>query len=257
MDPISIISLAGSTTNTVYQISTQLYVFINRVKDADQSISALCNELSSLRRSLDAISTTLQNPLVRSETAVAAENIPIWAAVAGSLDDCRQSLQAFESKIAPFQHEKSRRNLLRKSVAVWKLNLSDADIKTIRDQTNTHTSSLQIALQTINMYVPILIRTDKTSNASIHSLISGLSPAKAVEDVNQKVKVLTDSVNLLSLQKDTQANPRSADIAAAARAVISGVPELVSTGLLQNSDEQVRVSPQPSNTCFLLVIMSL
>lgn len=157
MDPISIISLAGSTTKTVYQISTQLYLFINRVKDADQSILALSNELSSLRRSLDAISTTLQNPILRSERAIASENTPIWAAVAGSLDDCRQSLQAFESKVAPYQHEKNRRNLLRKSATVWKLNLSDADIRTVRDQTNTHTSSLQIALQTINMYVSNLL----------------------------------------------------------------------------------------------------
>ena len=157
MDPISIISLAGSTTKTVYQISTQLYLFINRVKEADQSILALSNELSGLRRSLDAISTTLQNPLVRSETAVASENTPIWAAVAGSLDDCRQSLQAFEHKIVPYQREKGHRNLLRKSVTVWKLNISDADIRTIRDQANTHTSSLQIALQTINMYVSVLL----------------------------------------------------------------------------------------------------
>ena len=80
-----------------------------------------------------------------------------------------------------------------------------------------------------------------------YSLISGLSPAKAVEDVSQRVNVLTESVNLLSLHKDAQVTPHSADIAAAARSVISGVPELISTGLLQGSDEQVHFLLQPLN----------
>ena len=154
MDPISIISLAGSTTQAAYKISTQLYAFINRVKEADESLLALARELSGLRRSLDAISNILRNPLVRSERATAPENIPIWVAVAGALEDCRKSLEAFEKKVNPHRHEKiSHRNVIRKSIAIWKLGLSDADIKTLRDQINTHTNSLQIALQTANVYV--------------------------------------------------------------------------------------------------------
>ena len=161
MDPISIISLAGSTTKAVYQVSTQLYIFINRVKAADESLLALSNELSGLRRSLDAISNVLQNPLVRSERAIAPENIPIWAVVAGALEDCRKSLGAFENKITPHQQDKNHRNIFKKSIATWKLSLSDADVRTLRDQTNTHTSSLQIALQTVNMYVcPELVNTE-------------------------------------------------------------------------------------------------
>lgn len=151
MDPISIISLAGTATKSIYQISTQIYLFINHVKEVDDTVRALSTELSGLRRSLDAISTALQNPIVRTEKATAPENTPIWAAVAGALDDCRRSLEDFEKKIAPHQQAKNRRNIFKRSVTAWKLDLSDADIRGIRGQTNTHTNSLQVALQTVNM----------------------------------------------------------------------------------------------------------
>ena len=286
MDPISIISLAGSTTKSVYQISTQIYVFINRVKEADETLVALSTELSGLRRSLDAISNALQNPLARSEKASAPENAPIWAAVAGALEDCRNSLQTFEKKIAPLVSEKNRRTFLKKSITVFKLNLSDADIKAIRDQINTHSNSLQIALQTVNMYVallyvslsplsPVCFTTSSVlllkndlcketyrgigfsawehlknlvcvgtnhANRQPFSLISGLSPAKAAEDIGQKINILADNIKNVSLRSDESFAPHSAQVQAAARSVVSGAPELISTGLLNNSDEQVRIN---------------
>ena len=111
----------------------------------------LSTELSGLRRSLDAISVAFQNPLVRSEKALAPENTSIWAAVAGALEDVRRTLEVFESKISSHQEDKNRRNIFKKSVTTWKLNLSDGDLATLRAQINTHVNSLQISLQTVNV----------------------------------------------------------------------------------------------------------
>ena len=154
MDPISIITLAASTTKAAYTLSTQLYLFVNAVKNVDGSLKSLSGELSGLRRSLDATSVALQNPLVRSDKAAAPENTPIWAAVAGALDDCRETLQTFEKRVQPYQQQESKRSIFKKSVTVWKLNLSKDEINLVRDQIQTHTGSLQVALQTLNMYDP-------------------------------------------------------------------------------------------------------
>ena len=74
----------------------------------------------------------------------------------------------------------------------------------------------------------------------LYRLISSLSPTKATEDVSNAINALTEVVNEVSLRDNEASAPHSTQVQAAARSVVSGAPELVNTGLLQDSDEEVR-----------------
>ena len=60
MDPLSISMAASSISKLVFSISTTLYSFIAAVQNIDETIRALCTEVSSLAGVLDAITISLQ-----------------------------------------------------------------------------------------------------------------------------------------------------------------------------------------------------
>lgn len=151
MDPISILSLAASTTTATYTVATALYQFINALKSVDSEIEALAGEVTSLRRVLDAINVTItNNPILMGEKAMAPENTPIWAAVAGSLNDCRVTVERLALTL-PKQGPSGKRNFLRQTIKVFKYNNSTDDVQNNRAHVNTHVNSLQLSLQMVSM----------------------------------------------------------------------------------------------------------
>ena len=151
MDPISIISTVGAVSHVVYQVSTTLYTFIQATKNVDQSVKSLYAEIDGLHRVLDAISSSLTDPMIRSTTAATQDNCKLWSSFDGSLSDCRETAQALDNILKSVKEAGTRRNLFKLSIRQMKLNLNEYDIKNIRSQIHTHNMNLQMVLQTINV----------------------------------------------------------------------------------------------------------
>ncbi|KAB8337335.1 hypothetical protein FH972_021634 [Carpinus fangiana] len=147
MDPISIITLCASTTASAYHVSATLYSFINGARRIDAEVEALSQEVTGVRRVLDAIGVVFANPIVRSEKATSLENGPIWAAVAGALNDCRVSLERFDEQLSPSDRKPAGRSFLKQSLKWMKLSFKAESIDKLRFQMSTHTNNLQISLQ--------------------------------------------------------------------------------------------------------------
>lgn len=153
MDPISIITLCASATLSAYNVSQTLYSFINSSRSIDAEVEALASEVTGVRRVLDAIGVIFANPLIKSEKATSVENAPIWAAVAGALNDCRISIENFNLQLTGHTRKPAGNSFLRQSLKWMKLSFKLEDICKIRFQMNTHTNNLQISLQMVSMCV--------------------------------------------------------------------------------------------------------
>ena len=151
MDPISIITTVGAVSHAVYQVSTTLYTFIQATKNVDQSVKSLYAEVDGLYRVLDAISSSLKDPTIRSTTATAQDSSKLWSSFDGSLSDCRETALALDDILKSVKGVSTRRNIFKLSIRQMKLNLNEDDIKNIRSQIHTHNMNLQMALQTINV----------------------------------------------------------------------------------------------------------
>jgi hypothetical protein len=151
MDPISIISTVGAASKIIYQASTTLYAFIHVTKNVDQSIKSLYAEVDALCRVLDAIGSSLDDPMIRSAKAGAQDNSKLWSSFDGSLADCRQTAQSLDDILKGNKGKSTSRNPFKQSIRQMKLSLHEDDIKNIRTQVQTHNTNLQMALQTINV----------------------------------------------------------------------------------------------------------
>jgi multidrug efflux pump subunit AcrB len=151
MDPLSIIGTVGAISQMVYQVSTTLYMFIQAAKNVDQSVKSLYAEIDALYRVLDAISSSLADPMIRSAMAGAQDSSKLWSSFDGSLMDCRQTAQSLDDILKNVKGKSTSRNPFKQSIRQIKLNLNEDDIKNIRSQIQTHNMNLQMALQTINV----------------------------------------------------------------------------------------------------------
>jgi hypothetical protein len=59
MDPVTILTSAGTASRIISTVSTTLYKFIQDTKQVDQTVDALFREVGTLQRSIDAIDSVV------------------------------------------------------------------------------------------------------------------------------------------------------------------------------------------------------
>ena len=151
MDPVSIISIACGVSKVAYQVSVTLYTFVNATKNVDQSVKLLCAEVDGLNRVLDAITSSLANPLIKSVSAADQHTSELLNSIDGALNDCRHTVEALADILKGVTEKNKSRNPFKQSARQIKLNIREDDIKNLRSQIHTHNMNLQMALQTINL----------------------------------------------------------------------------------------------------------
>lgn len=151
MDPVSIISVACGVSKVAYQVSVTLYTFVNATKNVDQSVNSLYAEVNGLNRVLDAIASSLENPVIKSVNAADQHTSELLNSIDGALKDCRHTVETLADILKGVTEKNKSRNPFKQSARQIKLNIREDEIKNLRSQTHTHNMNLQMALQTINL----------------------------------------------------------------------------------------------------------
>jgi hypothetical protein len=148
MEPVSILTSVSAASRAALALSTALFTFVQATRNVDQSVRALYDEVTGLNRTLDAISSCLENASIQ-ESVHTEQNKELWKSVTASLGDCRVTV---DSMCQTLQGVKKRgSNVAAQALRTFKLNWKEDQIGTLRSQIQSHNTALQLALQMINV----------------------------------------------------------------------------------------------------------
>jgi Fungal N-terminal domain of STAND proteins len=153
MDPVTIISLAsGSATvgKLLLESAESLWRFIEQARDVDQSIRNLQRETAGLSRTLKAISDALDQTAIKDHRTIAQDYAMVWESLDGSVDDCKGTATVMQVKLEGL-HSSKRLSFLSQAWKQYRLGFKEEEIKTLRSQIQTHSTSLHLALLMINV----------------------------------------------------------------------------------------------------------
>ena len=156
MDPLTIACAIGAAIKTVSSVSQRVYTFVGDVKEVNESIQGLSQELTGVESSLQAIMSGLANPALSkaNSTTNKASSSPVFQALKGSLDRCEATLDRFSHAISGLTVTSS--SLKGKIVRQVRLDWSKDHITTCRSQLQTHIGALNLALQMVNLLATCL-----------------------------------------------------------------------------------------------------
>ncbi len=129
-------------------LSATVFTFVQATRNIDQTVHALYEETTGLNRTIDAINGSLANTNI-SESVHAAQYHALWKSVIGSLSDCRDTVERMSEALKGVQQRQS--NIATQAFRTLKLNLKEEQINSLRTQIQRHNTTLQLALQTINV----------------------------------------------------------------------------------------------------------
>jgi hypothetical protein len=154
MDPITIISTigaVGAVANSVCSLSLKLYTFIEDTKNINQAVTDLVEEVNALNSILETVKSGLESDLVKlaEQRANSEDSRLLWESIQGSLINCQSTIDRLEKAVADVRPE--GKNFAKQAVRRIKLNLKDTELTSFRTQIRTHTNTLQMALQMVNL----------------------------------------------------------------------------------------------------------
>ncbi|MCJ1251851.1 Proteoglycan-4 [Trapelia coarctata] len=156
MDPASILTIAHGAFTITSQIILTLYAFSEDLKNLDDGIKCCTDEeVESLRRILLAITTSLNDPQL-SLAAVSAGrygNKDMWAAIYGSVEDCRLYLEKLRAELGNIRQGKAKDSFFRQAIRTVEMRLNKNQINQLRSHVRSHQLSLNTALQMLNVYI--------------------------------------------------------------------------------------------------------
>ena len=156
MDPISPLAIVGAVNSVggaVVSLSTKLYSFIQATKVVDKSIQALYLEVKGLQNVLNTAQTIL-NGTVRDHAEDPAQSVEgVWTSIENGVRDCRLTVEALDTLVSDVGTITGTANPIKKMFKQLKLNISTEQIVAVRSRIHTHSLCLQLALQTLSVYV--------------------------------------------------------------------------------------------------------
>ena len=152
MDPLTIIASVAATSRAVTTISTTLVTFIRDTKQVDQTVDALLREVNSLKRTIRAIKDVIQQTATQA-VILQDQECNLANSIHDSLVDCRTTLESLDRNLREIEVKNPSRNPFRQAVKQIKVNWNSGEFRTLRGQMHSHCLSMQLALQTINVYV--------------------------------------------------------------------------------------------------------
>lgn len=156
MDPVSPFTILGAVTSAgaaALNASTKLYIFIKATKAVDKSVEALYREVKGLENILDTAQSTLTNIVKDHAKDPALSAHGVMTAIENGVQDCRVTVEALNSLVQDVGTNNQTTNPFKKMFKQLKLNLSTDQIEAVRGRIHTHSICLQLALQTLAVYV--------------------------------------------------------------------------------------------------------
>ena len=150
MDPLSSLGAVSALTKTTYWVSTTLFKFIQSSRGIDKTLEELNREVEGLTKALESIELSLKDPVItRVKSGVDAKGP--WCCLAVAVNDTQRTVNALEGNVKGLGMVKKSANPFEKAVKQVKLNLDADQISKVKDRIHTHTTSLQLALQTASL----------------------------------------------------------------------------------------------------------
>lgn len=145
MDPLTIATTVGGLSALIYQTSKTLYDFIEGTRLVDEKIDAIYAEIQSLARMVSSVESTIRAPALRSSGPD-----DLWLRVEACLTQCQSMMQGF-SQIVEKLESKRKSTPLRDAIRYFRLTLNEDELVSIRARIQTHTQSLSLIVQTLNL----------------------------------------------------------------------------------------------------------
>ncbi len=137
----------------VVGLSIKLYSFIQATKTVNKSIEALHLEV----KGLESVLTTAQTVLAGIERYYAKDPaqsvVSVWTSIGNGVQDCRLTVEALNTLVSDVGTNAGTANPIKKMVKQVNLNLNTEQIVAVRGRIHTHSMCLQLALQTLLVYV--------------------------------------------------------------------------------------------------------
>ena len=150
MEPLSILGAVSTVTKSTYWISTTLFDFIQSSRIIDKTLEELNCEVEGLTKALESIELGLKDPAISRIKSGEDPKGP-WGRLDVAVTDTRRTVYALAETVEGLGVVKKSANPFKKAVKQVKLNLDADQISRVKDQIRTHTTSLQLALQTATL----------------------------------------------------------------------------------------------------------
>ena len=171
MDPLSIISAVVTGGKTLFAVTESVLTFVDEVRTVNQSIQGIYDQVDSLCRTINAINRSLASSSLSSAVPGSQETSALWPPVLKSLQDCELTIHQLYDSLKGLKRQNS--GVAARTVMAIKFARSDREIQVLKGRIQAHHSSLQLALQTITVYVnisfPRLQSAHSLSDISVHN----------------------------------------------------------------------------------------
>jgi Fungal N-terminal domain of STAND proteins len=142
METFSIAALVASSV----KLSTLLYTWIRETKNVDGTVKAFAAEVEALSSVLDAIKSSSQDTLI-SNALPRQHNNELWALIQKTLYDCSTVVGELDQFLAGI----GSRSGVGHVITNFNLNLKSGKMTLLRQQIQSYTTGLQMAMQMINV----------------------------------------------------------------------------------------------------------
>jgi hypothetical protein len=146
MDPLSVASAAAAITVSCIKVSTLLYTWIDEIKSIDGTLRAFLTEVNALSAVLDAVKSCSQDALL-TDVSQRQDTSAFWVLVQKTLGDCGTVIGELERILMDVASRRGLGQLVTSSV----LNTQSGKIALLRQQIQSYTTVLQMAMQMINV----------------------------------------------------------------------------------------------------------
>jgi len=153
VDPISIATAATGLVGICVKLSGQLYTFVSRVRNVDESIQTLQFEINSLSLALGSIKLSFEDPLLADviSSTQARHERRHWQNVQQSLDHCLNTLSRLEGILANV--ESCDGQFLVSVRRRIRMDMKSGEMLVLKEQIASCRRTLQLSLQLITVYV--------------------------------------------------------------------------------------------------------
>ena len=150
MDPLSILGAVSTVTKTTYWVSTTLFNFIQSSRVVDKTLEELNCEVEGLTKALESIALSLKDPAISRVKSGGDAKGP-WGCLDVAVSDTKRTVNALKGIVEGLGVVEKSANSFKKTVKQVKLNLDADQISGVKNRIHTHTTSLQLALQTATL----------------------------------------------------------------------------------------------------------
>jgi hypothetical protein len=148
MDPSTVLTTTEAGLKAASQLSVALFTFIQDAKPIDQTLSSFFVDVQVLRAALTSIADSLLSTLLRKPTSTKAD-VDLWGSTDDVLHECNKTCEELLEILQGIRRNRSKSSSMQQTKLDWE----SENIRFLRSKIQNGTTSLQSALQVINLWV--------------------------------------------------------------------------------------------------------